>query len=152
MAVAFSRGGCDSGPVEEIEEHIREGGSFAGLLWAKEPRSGGARAGGGAESRRGFGGRHGSTVTNVLSTGFVIPSGSMRCAIPGCREDAALGSVGRQRRKSRRSMVKSLSEALGLSDECRVVTMAVPPYTIMHTNKGTRRGCRPRRRCVDERV
>jgi hypothetical protein len=36
-------------------------------------------------------------------------------------------------------MVRSLSEALGLSDECRVVTMAVPPYTIMHTNKGTLR-------------
>eukprot|EP00967_Tisochrysis_lutea_P036766 scaffold44324_cov30-Tisochrysis_lutea.AAC.7 len=35
-------------------------------------------------------------------------------------------------------MVKSLSEALRLSSECRVVTTGAPPYLILHTNKGER--------------
>jgi len=32
-------------------------------------------------------------------------------------------------------MVSSLAEALHLSDECRVITMGAPPFTIVHTNK-----------------
>jgi hypothetical protein len=43
------RGGR-SGPGEVETEHVREGGSFCGLLGAETLRGGGALAGGGAES------------------------------------------------------------------------------------------------------
>jgi hypothetical protein len=45
--------GGSSGPGEESLEILREGGSFRGLLGAEEFRSGGALAGGGAESGKG---------------------------------------------------------------------------------------------------
>jgi hypothetical protein len=44
------RGGRGGGSGEERLEHTRMGGGFSALLSAEEPRSGGALAGGGAES------------------------------------------------------------------------------------------------------
>jgi len=34
--------------------------------------------------------------------------------------------------------VRTLSEALQLSDECRVITTGSAPFNIVHTNKGAR--------------
>jgi hypothetical protein len=53
MAIANSRVGDDCGAGEEISELVREGDALRALRWAETSRSGGALAGGGAESGEG---------------------------------------------------------------------------------------------------